>query len=97
MSGQSIESTEETYCVVPPIRIAGCAPRKSARLERHFEVAASWVYPGNAKNSSETLNSDGSTEAAEDGGLEGMLTACDAAALRSAMKTGESIVSRPYQ
>ena len=53
------------------MRIAGWAPRRLARLFRQLLVAESWVYPGKAKNSMDTLRREGSMEAAEVGGDAG--------------------------
>ena len=62
---------ESAYCVVPPIRIAGCAPRSVARFARQLAVADSCEYPGKAKNSIETLRRAGSIGAADEGGVAG--------------------------
>lgn len=64
----------KAHCVVPPILTAGAAPLSSARLARHVVVADTFIYPGKAKNSIDTLRRRGSTEDAFAGAVDGTVT-----------------------
>lgn len=82
-----------THCVVPPIRIAGGAPLKLCKLERHVAVPSSSTYPGNAKNSMETLSRDASTVTAEEGIEEGTANAVVVCATAPFLETPKRMVA----
>ena len=64
---------ETAHWVVPPILTAGAEPRRDCKLERQFSVPAISMYPGNAKNSIDTLRREGSTATAELGADDGIV------------------------
>lgn len=71
--GSISQYSKKTYCVVPPILMAGGTPLKASKLFKQVCVADKLRYPGNAKNSMETLSSAGSTVTALSGMLDGIV------------------------